>query len=420
MTQSGVWTVEKVLGILPKFWARPKEKRSSIVGSATWWQNFTSGFSVKSGATVNSSTAQSIPAYFRAVNIVCESIASLPWDVYERKSDGVFVAEKDPIRRLIKGRPSPLYDNFTFRDLLVRLLMTKGDAYCIIHRSKSGFPVELEVWTGNRPDMFLVDEPGTERQYFYKFENSPSISQNDVIHIRAWSTEKHRGNDALLIAREALGQAISQIEYGASFYGNGAHVSGSIETEKNLTYDQKQSLNQSIGDVSGADNVGNILILDNGLNYKHIGINPKDADLAAGRRLSTEDIANITGVPVFLLNNLERATFSNIEHLDRTFVQYCLRMHCKRLESEFSTKLFPRSQWGKKYIKFNLEGLLRGDTESRAKFYTSMFQIGAMSPNDIRKKENENPYEDGDKYYVPLNMATPDMIAQNQTDGNGE
>lgn len=403
---------DKILGFIPKFWRTKGSrvvKRSSLIGTSSWWSNFLAGFSTKSGANVNSSTAQSIPAYFRAVNLTSESIASLPWDVYEKRDGGVYIADNDPVQRLLKGRPSAYYDNFTFRDTLQRRLMAFGNAYCIIHKNGNGFPVDLEIWEGNNPDIYKHNEPGKRPELFYNFGDRKPLSQWDVIHLKAWSMDGLTGNNPLIIAREALGQAISQIEYGASFYGNGAHVSGSVETDKILTDPQRVALGNSIDGVSGTDNVGNILILDGGLKYKHIGVTPVDADLASGRRLSTEDIANITGVPVFLLNNLERATFSNIEHLARTFVQYTLGMHCNRWESEFSTKLFPQRFWGKKYIKFNLDGLLRGDTESRAKFYNSLFQVGAMSPNDIRRAEELNPYDGGDEYYVPLNMVEPDQ-----------
>lgn len=396
---------DKILGILPKFWKTPKNPTSTRtypIGSSSWWNNFLfgAGFTTKSKATVNFVTAQAIPAYFRAVTLLSESMASLPWDVYLDDGEKITVAANDPVRNLLKGRPSQLYSDFSFREALQRTLMLRGDGFVIIHRNANGNPVDLEIWTGDKPDIFDVN--GTS---FYKFLDRKAITHWDVIHLKGWTTDGINGNDSLRIAREALGQAISQIEYGATFYGNGAHVSGVVETDKVLNENQKQALKSSITKSSGTDNVGDVMLLEAGLKYKHIGINPVDADLAEGRRLSTEDVANITGVPVFLLNNLERATFSNIEHLDRTFVQYTLRMHCKRWESEFSTKLFKRNEWGRKKIKFNLDGLLRGDTESRAKFYNSLFMVGALSPNDIRKMEKMNPYDGGDEYYTPLNMA---------------
>lgn len=395
---------DKILGILPKFWKR-RSNGTNPVGSSSWWANFLAGFQTKSNVPMYRDNAQAIPAFLRAVNLTSETMASLPWDVYERRDGGIYVAENDPVRRLLMGRMSPYSDNFTLRDAIHRRLMLHGNAFLFIYRNGNGFPTELELWEGTHPDMMPVSEPGKRKELFYKFDGRPAISQWDVIHLRLWSIDGYKGQDPLVLSRESLGQSLAQIEYGASFFGNGAHVSGSIETEKVLTDNQKSTLNHSINAVSGTESVGDILVLDGGLKYKHIGVNPVDAGLADLRRLSTEDIANITGVPVFLLNNLERATFSNIEHLDRTFVQYTLRMHCKRYEEEFSTKLYPRRDWGRKFIKYDLNGLLQGDTDSRSNFYNSLFQVGALSPNDIRQMENLNPYEGGDQYYTPLNMS---------------
>ena len=173
-----------------------------------------------------------------------------------------------------------------------------------------------------------------------------------------------------------------------------------METDQALSKEQRDIIEESWNrKYQGSDNSGKTALLSNGVKYRQTGKAVDQNDINA-RKLTITDISNITGVPVTLLGQTE--TFNNSELLNRMFVQYTLRSWTKRIESEFNSKLFPRSQWGKTFVKFDLDGLLQGDTDSRARLYQTMYNIRALNPNEIRKKEGMNGYDGGDVYGMPL------------------
>lgn len=380
-----------------------KEERGTTVtmgplGNPAFWNGTLLAAGGDTPTTVK--TVQGVPAFWRAIGLVSEQIASLPIQVYRQRGDGSEVIDNN-LSFLLQYEPSPLYDSFSFRESMQRNLMTEGDSFALIHMDAKGDPAELEIL----PDgLFLIKD--TSGKYYYQNYNGKVYELDRVLHLKQHSHNGLTGQSPIKMLADALGLSINQIKMARHFYGNGAHLSGVISYPNVLSKEQKQAIASSWNMAySGSSSAGKTAILDGGMKYDRIGANMQEIDYVNSRRISIGDISNITGVPSFLLSDLERATFSNIEHLDRTFVQYTLRSICKRWESELERKLVPMRQWGKIKIKFNLDGLLRGDTEARATLYQALFQIGAISPNEIRSHENMNAYEGGDRKFVPLNFT---------------
>jgi len=396
-----------------------KEARAAIyakIGPAKDWSTWqTILFSAsRAKVTVNWKTAQAIPAYFRAVTILSEQIASLPFTVYTKDQSGnITENENHPLWPLINYRPDVNADKFTFFETLVRQLFTGGPNYkggnALIHIMRNGagqvnrLHLITEEW-----DQFEING-----QYFYKVGEMPeSIPAADMIHLRMYSTDTIIGNSLQKFHQDTLGRGIAEIHHGANFYGNGAQISGVLETDQPLNKEQKDLIQDSWNrQYGGPDNSGKTALLSNGVKYKPTGKAVDGNDIEA-RRLTVDDISNITGVPTFLLSKAE--TFNNTELLNRIFVQYTLRSWCKRIESEFNSKLFPQSQWGKTFVKFDLDGLLQGDTDSRAKYYQTLYNIRALNPNEIRRKEGLNAYEGGDAYGQPLASNSTEQTPINE------
>lgn len=384
-----------------------KELRAAIyskIGPAKDWSTWqTILFSAsRAKVTVNWKTSQAIPAYFRAVTILSEQIASLPFSVYTKDGSGnITENENHPLWPLINFRPDPNVDKFTFFETLVRQLFTGGPNYkggnALIHIMRNGI--------GQVDRLHLItddwDQFETEGKYFYTVKGMATpISAADIIHLRMYSNDTIVGNSLQKFHQDTLGRGIAEIQHGANFYGNGAQIGGVLETDQPLNKEQRDLIQDSWNrQYGGPDNSGKTALLSNGVKYKTTGKAVDGNDIEA-RRLTVDDIANITGIPTFLLGKTE--TFANTELLNRIFVQYTLRSWCKRIESEFNSKLFPKSQWGKTFVKFDLDGLLQGDTDSRAKYYQTMYNIRALNPNEIRAKEGLNSYEGGDLYGQPL------------------
>lgn len=362
-----------------------------------WWSGLLQGFN-KSKIPVTTNSAQSIPAYFRAINVIAEQVGSLPVSVYRRQSDGDVIEEVDhPLAKLLNNRPHPLYNKFDFFDTLIRLWMLKGQAFVYAIRDNFGNLSRLQILEGT-PDIFEV-----EGIYFYKFNGiDRPLQVDDVWHFKAYSTNGVTGCSPLSIFNETLGRAIAEIEFASSYYGNGAHLSGLLIPQHKMTKEQGQQLVESFNrGQSGPDKIGRVGYVPFGIEYKQLGQNLSESSYIQSRKLTVDDIANITGVHPILLANMDSATFSNVEELNRTFVQYTLRAWCKRLENEVNSKGFGenREQY---FIRFNLDGMLRGDSEARSKLYQALYNMQAISPNEVRKLENMNGYDGGDEYGMPL------------------
>jgi HK97 family phage portal protein len=394
-----------------------KELRAAIyskIGPAKDWSTWqTILFSAsRAKVTVNWKTSQSIPAYFRAVTILSEQIASLPFSVYTKDAAGNIIEdENNSLWPLINYRPDPNVDKFTFFETLVRQLFTGGPNYkggnALIHIMRNG--------SGQVDRLHLItedwDQFETGGKHFYNIKGmNGTIPSADIIHLRMYSSDTIIGNSLQSYHQDTLGRGIAEIQHGANFYGNGAQIGGVLETDQPLNKEQRDLIQESWNrNYGGPDNSGKTALLSNGVKYKATGKAVDGNDIDA-RKLTVDDIANITGIPTFLLGKTE--TFGNTELLNRIFVQYTLRSWCKRIESEFNSKLFPKTQWGKTFVKFDLDGLLQGDTDSRAKYYATMYNIRALNPNEIRSKEGLNSYEGGDTFGQPLASNSTETITQ--------
>lgn len=362
---------------------------------------------------VNELNTQSIPAYWRAIAIISEQIASLPISVYRKDSEGnISEATTHPLYKLLRFRPSPLYDSFVFMETVVRQLLLRGHSYVRPIRDSRGALIELRIIESQPIDIFEVDNV-----WFYRFATiDKPLRWDEILHFKAYSIDGIQGQNPMAVFDETLGRAISEMKFASSYYGNGARISGVLESEHNLKPGQREIVETAWNkSYSGPDNLGKTAVLGYGFKYKPVG-NKFDANDVSARRLTTEDISNITGVHPILLGNLERASFSNVEELNRIFVQFTLRTWCERIEREINTKLFSNREMGKVYVDFNLDGLLRGDTATRAKYYQALYNIRAINPNEVRARENMNGYDGGNAFGMPLASNSKENNNDNRTE----
>jgi HK97 family phage portal protein len=376
------------------------------------WQSITGAFSGKEVAVTQKSVL-SIPAYWRAVDLIATQVASLPFNVYTVDSDGkISEARTNPIWRVLNYRPSPEYDYFTFMEAIMRIMLTGTVGYapgnCLIHiiRDNRGAVTYLDLIH----EQFEIVE--AESGLIYLIGNA-MIPAADIIHIKAWTKNGLEGDSPLKALNSTFKRGISEISTFTDFYKNGANVSGLLETDSPLNPTQRKELEDAWArNYSGVANQGKTALLSHGVKYKTIGTRLNESDLSS-RRMTVEDIANITGVPLPLLSSGDKTPLNNLEVLNRLFVQYTLRAWCKRIESEFNSKLFSVNQVNTTFVRFNLDGLLRGDTQSRANYYKELYNIRALSPNEIRALENMNPYDGGDQYGMPLASNSTEPAPQN-------
>jgi HK97 family phage portal protein len=212
--------------------------------------------------------------------------------------------------------------------------------------------------------------------------------------------------------KDNLGTGLAARDYGANFFKNGAHLNGYIKYPTRLNqegFDRvKRGWNANYG---GAENSGKTAILDQGSEFVPLNMGPQDAGLLPTQKFNVEDIARITGVPMHMLQSLDKATFNNIEQLSLEFAKYTIRPWVKRWEQEFNRKVFRTDEKMTHRVRLNMDAFMRADTEARAEYYNKAIQNGWMSINEVRKTEKLNPVEGGDKHFIQLNMTTIDAAS---------
>ncbi len=352
------------------------------------------GFDV---SQVTEKTAQSIPAFNRAIEVIASQIASLPVGVYVDAPDGGNrTAVEHPLHDLLQFRVHPLVNSYDFRVAIVRQLFLKGECF-VIMRWAAGNLLRLEMPT-LRPE--LVE--GRAGKFFFVFEGE-TVESSEVLHFKVNSADGIRGQASIALFQATFERILAEIELGRVYYTNAGQVSGLLVPDEPMNASQAaQAMAVWNGQNVGKEKTGKIGMLPHGFKYLKIGSTMSDNQMAEARKATIQDIANMTGVDALLLGSLEGSTFNNVEESNRKFVQFTLRPIIKLIEDEMNSKCFSTEERRTHYVRFNVDGLLRGDTKSRGTFYAVMRNVGAMSPNEIRALENMAPYDGGDRYDMPL------------------
>lgn len=370
-----------------------------------------------SGVKVTEKTALNSTAVFACVRILSETIASLPLPVYERIDPrGKERAVNHPLYKVLHDAPNPYMTSFTFRETLQGHLGTWGNAYADIVWGGNGQVKEL--WP-LRPDKVKeLKIIGGRLKYIYLLPDGTEtvLDYSRVLHVPGLGFDGYIGYSPIAKTREAVGLALATEKYGGAFFKNGARPGGVLRHPNKLRPDAKDGLEKSWAKMhQGLDNAHRVAVLEEGMDYTQIGLPPEDAQFIEARKFQLQEIARIYRIPPHMLADLERATFSNIEHQSIDFVVHTIRPWLVRWEQSMKQRLFNTNDRENYFAEFLVDGLLRGDSESRNKSYAVGRQWGWLSANDILEMENKNPIGDqGDIYLIPMNMVTADKTEELQ------
>ena len=375
------------------------------------------------GKRVNERSAMQMTAVYSCVRILSESVASLPLHLYRyTKNGGKEKAVDHPLYFLLHDEPNPEMTSYVFRETLMTHLLLWGNAYAQIIRNGKGEVIALYPLM---PDRMTVDrnEKG-ELYYEYQMssddakinkESTVQLKREDVLHVPGLGFDGLVGYSPIAMAKNAIGLAIAAEEYGSKFYANGAAPSGVLEHPGTLKDPSKvrESWTQTFG---GSANANKVAVLEEGMKYTPISIAPNEAQFLETRKFQINEIARIFRVPPHMVGDLEKSSFSNIEQQSLEYVQYTLAPWIARFEQSMVRALLSVSEKKDFFIKFNVDGLLRGDYQSRMSGYATARQNGWMSANDIRELENLNPIPDsegGNAYLVNGNMISVEQASRN-------
>ena len=393
------------------FKSRDKPATNRTTGSA---YNFFMGGS-SAGKNVNERTAMQMTAVYACVRILSEAVAGLPLHLYRYTEDGSKEKALDNnLYSLLHDEPNPEMSSFVFRETLMTHLLLWGNAYAQIIRNGKGevialyplMPNKMEVSRDENGQLYYQYSRSTDEANAKDSDSSVKLSPYDVLHIPGLGFDGLVGYSPIAMAKNAIGMAIACEEFGAKFFSNGASPSGVLEHPGILKDPAKvrDSWNAAYG---GAANSHKVAVLEEGMKYTPISISPNEAQFLETRKFQINEIARIFRVPPHMVGDLEKSSFSNIEQQSLEFVKYTLDPWVIRWEQSLSRALFTPEEKKTYFFKFNVEGLLRGDYQSRMAGYATARQNGWMSANDIRELEDLDriPAEHGgDLYLVNGNM----------------
>ena len=384
------------------------------------------------GKTVTERSAMQMTAVYSCVRILAEAVAGLPLHVYRYNADGGKEKAIDhPLYLLLHDEPNPEMSSFVFRETLMTHLLLWGNAYAQIIRNGKNQVVALYPLM---PNKMSVDRDENGKLYYTYYRGSDEairdrqyavkLQPSDVLHIPGLGFDGLVGYSPIAMAKNAIGMAIACEEYGAKFFANGAAPGGVLEHPGTIKDPARvrESWQSTFG---GSSNANKIAVLEEGMKYTPIGISPEQAQFLETRKFQINEIARIFRVPPHMVGDLEKSSFSNIEQQSLEFVKYTLDPWIVRWEQSIMRSLLLQSEKKDYFVKFNLEGLLRGDYQSRMNGYAIARQNGWMSANDIRELENQDriPTEEGGDLYLingnMLPMANAGAFANN-TNNDGK
>ena len=377
-----------------------------------------------SGKSVNEKTALQTTAVYACVRILAETIASLPLHTYRYSTGGKEKAMNHPLYYLLHSEPNPEMTSFVFRETLMGHLLLWGNAYAQIIRDGRGrvlglYPLLPSKMLVSRTDQGIL---------FYQYEKDGRIyflPDTDVLHIPGLGFDGLVGYSPVAMAKNAIGMAIATEEYGAKFFANGASPGGVLE-HPGVVKDPGKIRESWNAVYQGSGNAHRVAVLEEGMKFQPIGIPPEQAQFLETRKYQLNEIARIFRIPPHMIGDLEKSSFSNIEQQSLEFVMYTLDPWVLRWEQAIQRALFSESEKRQYFVKFNVDGLLRGDYQSRMNGYAVGRQNGWLSANDIRELENLNrisPELGGDLYLVNGNMtklADAGIFAQNKSNRTEE
>lgn len=363
-----------------------------------------------SGKPVNERTAMQTTAVYACVRILAEAVASLPLHVYEYQDDGGKKLVHDhPLYYLLHDEPNPEMTSFVFRETLMSHLLIWGNAYAQIIRDGAGrvlglyplLPDKMEVQRDDKGNIYYVYSRNSDENPTFKEYGNIKLKAEDVLHIPGLGFDGLIGYSPIAMAKNAVGMTLACEEYGASFFANGANPGGVLEHPGVLKDPSK--VRESWNSVyRGVNNAHKIAVLEEGMKYQQIGIPPEEAQFLETRKFQINEIARLYRIPPHMVGDLDKSSFSNIEQQSLEFVKYTLDPWVIRWEQSLQRSLLLPGEKGKYFIKLNVDGLLRGDYQSRMNGYAVGRQNGWFSANDIREMENMNPIpdEEGGNLYL--------------------
>lgn len=379
-----------------------------------WSEYF--GTATATGRVVSVDAALQLSTVWACVRLVSETVSTLPLRVYRKRAGGGRdVAADHALFGLLCVAPNREMTPGRLLLFIVASIMLRGNAYIEKKRVVGGrvaalhplMPQDVTVRRGDDDRLIyeVLDVRGGKRV----------LKDDDVMHIRGFGLDGICGLQPIAAGREIIGAATAANEAAARIFSQGMQASGVLTTETGfLKPEQREQIRESLAKFSQSTNAGKLMVLEAGMKYQGITMNPEAAQLLGTRAFNVEEIARWFGVPPFMIGHMDKASSwaSSVEAQNLHFLTSCLRPILDNIEQEIIRCLVPRNEWGTVYAEFAVEGLLRADSAGRAAYYNTALQNGWMSRDEVRSLENLPPIPGGDVYTVQTNLTPLEQLGQ--------
>lgn len=372
----------------------PKEEERSCEGFGLALQY--NGYS-----TYKTNQSMTLSAVHRCVDVITNSIASLPVKLYRLDDAGFRFEMNNDLSYILSKKPSKKMNSYTFYSLLVKDILLSGNAYALIMRNGSEI-VGLEYVQAG-----LVSPIDKGNHIEYQVAGIKGVVRSeDILHFMNFTDNGVYGISVLAHARRTLGIADFGEKSSENFFKSGGCTSGFLKFEGPSSSKQREEILQAWNMSTGGPNSGpnGIPVLPTNVSYTQLSVNPADAQLLESRKFSVIEVCRFFNVPPYKVFDMEKASYNNSEMAELTFLNDCIRPLITKMENEIETKLFEKGE--KLDVKFDVSEMLRTDKKSQAEYFAKLFQLGVYSPNEIRKELDMTPVEGGNVNVAQINLTS--------------
>jgi len=362
------------------------------------------------GQNVNEYSALTLSAVYNAITLISSTVASLPLHLLRESSKKTVFARDESLFHVLHTQFNPYMTAQVGREVGQAHLLTFGNAY--YEKQRNGYGDIIALWP-IPPHRVRMDMANGELIYWINVDNGEiPLKRDKILHIPGLGYDGFQGYPVIQIAKKTLAMGMSLLDFGGTYFGSGTHPSAIVTHPNKISQSAHDNLRASLSSQWSDLGQGHrLMLLEEDMKLSPVSITPVDAQYLENSTFSVNDIARIFNLPPHKLKELSKSSFNNIESEQISFVTDSILPWLIRWEQHFDCQLLTDSERRKGlHTKHNIDGLLRGNAKDRAEYYKSLFNVGALSQNDIRKLENQDPIEGGDEYYVPMNMIPASKV----------
>lgn len=352
--------------------------------------------------------AMLLSTVYRCVDVISDSIAQLPLETFKVDSDGFKRPFMDhPVYSLLNEEPNEDMTRYTFFKTMVASVLLKGNAYAYIERDNRGNAIQLIYLPFHYVDIvWITDASGIQRKRYKVIGFSELVEPKDMIHVLNFSYDGIIGVSTLTHARQTLSISTDSEQHSQNFFANGAGLSGVLTVEGVRMNDEQRDQNYREWQKRVINNSNGVVILEGNMKYQPITINPKDSQLLESRQFNVVDVCRFFSVSPVKAFDLSNSSYATVEATQLAFLTDTVAPMLTKIELELQRKVFLPSEKRQVKAEFNTSGFLRADKAAQATYLQTMFNIGAMTPNEIRRENNLPKVEHGDNAFVQVNIQT--------------